>query len=286
MGAALGGCDSGMLVAAARLVWAGRWLAVAIALCLLLDLTYSFGTACPHPPQPSGDKQKVAGDNSQEPCSFRQSIGGRFITWVGDRIDADETPLTTIAAWVLASITLILAAYTALLWGATGKLVKGADDTAKRQLRAYLGVRGGDIRHVPGGWIVWVDYVNNGQTPAHDVKGSISVELLDVDPKRVFPPAEEWYGSWVIIPQAHATPDRKVAVSNEEERSMQKGGSGKAVFVGGHIAYRDIFDGTTNVTFRYRVRFKLDGTGWYLHTEPDGNKTTYESKRTTGLSEP
>jgi hypothetical protein len=169
---------------------------------------------------------------------------------------------------------------------ATSTLASGAEDTAERQLRAYVGVRGGDIRYVLGGWRVWVDYINNGQTPAHDVKGSISVELLDIDPKRVFPPAEEWYGSWVIIPQAYATPDRIVAVSSAEDRAMQNGTSSKAVFVWGHIAYRDVFDGTTNVTFRYRVRFKLDRTGWYLHTEPEGNKTTYERKRTSGLSEP
>jgi hypothetical protein len=262
-----------MLVAAARLVWAGRWLAVAIALCLLLDLTYSFGTACPHPPQPSGDKQQVAGDSPQEPCTFRQSIVGRFITWVGDRIDADETPLTTIAAWVLASITLILAAYTALLWGATGKLVKGADDTAKRQLRAYVGITGAPIGERPDHWIVAIDYWNHGQTPAHDVTGSLSAQLFDVNPGPTFPQAEEWPGSWVMVPNAQATPDRRVEICPAQYEAMLN--DIKAVFVWGHISYRDVFEWRVNVTFRYRIRRKISGAGWQLHPEAGGNDTTY-----------
>ena len=49
----------------------------------------------------------------------------------------------------LAITTLALAAFTALLWKSTGNLVKGAEDTAKRQLRAYVWIEFSESDDVP-----------------------------------------------------------------------------------------------------------------------------------------
>ena len=50
---------------------------------------------------------------------------------------SEDKWLTRSTVW-LAFVTTPLAVFTALLWIATWRLVKGAEDTAKRQLRAYV----------------------------------------------------------------------------------------------------------------------------------------------------
>jgi len=48
---------------------------------------------------------------------------------------------------LLAAFTALLAVVTALLWWATRDLVRGAEATAKKQLRAYVVTTRGDVRN-------------------------------------------------------------------------------------------------------------------------------------------
>ncbi|HVJ40008.1 MAG TPA: hypothetical protein VM639_00870 [Dongiaceae bacterium] len=64
----------------------------------------------------------------------------------------------------------LVAAFTAALWAATWRLVKGADDTAKHQLRAYIG-----IERVSGATgareiIESIEIRNFGNTPAYNLR--------------------------------------------------------------------------------------------------------------------
>jgi hypothetical protein len=60
------------------------------------------------------------------------------------------------------------------LWKATRDLVKGAEKTAERQLRAYLTAKAGNIIHErrsDGWWLEWHPEITNvGQTPAYRVR--------------------------------------------------------------------------------------------------------------------
>jgi hypothetical protein len=63
----------------------------------------------------------------------------------------------------------LLAIATWMLWYATARLVKGADRTAERQLRAYVFVEKTNFQSTgPQGWDIRYRIKNFGHTPAHD----------------------------------------------------------------------------------------------------------------------
>ncbi len=71
----------------------------------------------------------------------------------------------------LAIVTALLAWFTFRLWRATGKLVVGAENTAERQLRAYILHNNDEEMEHNGGRIkVTVRIKNFGQTPAHKLR--------------------------------------------------------------------------------------------------------------------
>lgn len=84
--------------------------------------------------------------------------------------------------WWMIGLTGLVAAATILLWLATKDLVKGAERTAERQLRAYLTVRQGKIKEeevVGGWWLEWQPQITNvGQTPAYDVRLIGTADIL------------------------------------------------------------------------------------------------------------
>jgi hypothetical protein len=72
---------------------------------------------------------------------------------------------------IIAVFTVILALATLLLWRATRNLVRGAEGTAQRQLRAYVSLESGSVQHtsIDGqlGFIVSVALKNYGVTPGY-----------------------------------------------------------------------------------------------------------------------
>src|SRR5258706_6905725 len=87
-------------------------------------------------------------------------------------IEMYEKFFVAIGTLFIAAFTVILAFATAFLWGATRQLVKGADDTAKRQLRAYVFVDSVNVANVVEGSGPPESRViikNFGQTPAYQV---------------------------------------------------------------------------------------------------------------------
>jgi hypothetical protein len=77
---------------------------------------------------------------------------------------------------IIAAFTVILAFSTIALWSATRGLVRSAENTAERQLRAYVSYKGGDFIHIDiadfdANKIPQCDLVliNQGQTPAKNV---------------------------------------------------------------------------------------------------------------------
>jgi hypothetical protein len=83
---------------------------------------------------------------------------------------------------VLAIVTLILGGATAFLYRATRALVKGAEQTAGRQLRAYAFIELTSVKlnRVGKLFLIEVGYVltNTGQTPAYKVKVDSDFRIL------------------------------------------------------------------------------------------------------------
>ena len=74
----------------------------------------------------------------------------------------------------------LLVVVTWMLWAATSRLVKGADRTAGRQLRAYIYVEKTNFRSlVPQGWEITYRIKNFGQTPAHNVRLFSIAKVVD-----------------------------------------------------------------------------------------------------------
>ena len=71
---------------------------------------------------------------------------------------------------LIAAFTALLFWATWLLWRATKKLVQGAKDTSKRQLRAYVIAGAGDIQEIDNGFLLAATLKNTGQTPASNVR--------------------------------------------------------------------------------------------------------------------
>ena len=199
---------------------------------------------------------------------------------------------------ILAAITAILAGYTAKLWGATKSLAEDAkqaaerqagevketlriaqesadaakkmavtmDDTAKRQLRAYLSVmvgtalyqdraQGRKFKGMPR-------VVNVGQTPAHKVayrsNAAIMPRELPVD--FTFPLPDETSGSGVLGP--HQTFDMGKAVDDfcpDTEVDDIKIGKGKILYIWGIVTYSDVFGDDWHTKFCQSFIFGKDG---------------------------
>ena len=149
---------------------------------------------------------------------------------------------------------LLFLATMALFW-ATWRLVTGADETARRQLRAYVHVSEAKFADFgfPGG-IYMVNYTNTGQTPAHDVYSSIALHFGE------FPLSEELKavgsGTKGMITlgrdgEGHARIEAPRGLSAEEFGAVRDGKS--AVFVFGVISYRDVFGNKWTTQYQYYV---------------------------------
>lgn len=151
-----------------------RWLLLALA--LTLGIAHS-----QEPPKSKVNQQKSAAEQRgtehaplfvKTPSPSTQEER-EYEAYEKHEKPANERKITD-ATVALAWITGILAAFTALLWGATYCLVRNAKDTAKRQLRAYVNVaivkmvnakRDGFIRQQ-----VHIELKNFGQTPAQNIR--------------------------------------------------------------------------------------------------------------------
>jgi hypothetical protein len=144
---------------------------VAILVLLMLaviDGTFSSLLTC----RPTVSSNSGGGADQQQAKEYCTAFSGPIlitIKWLA-RITHKYEGLIT------AAFTIVLAVFTARLWFSTEKLsestkrlVEGAEDTARRQLRAYIVIHGKNVRQRPGRFISDIEIVNTGQTPAYDV---------------------------------------------------------------------------------------------------------------------
>lgn len=153
----------------------------------------------------------------------------------------------------LAIVTAFLAWFTFRLWKATGKLVVGAENTAERQLRAYILHNNDEEMDHNGGRIkVTVRIKNFGQTPAHKLRCWLFMGFykfpLDVplDAPDYEKGSLSTLGPTGIITQTIELP----AALNQAEFNAVLKGEG-AIYVSGELYYFDVFNVERSTKFRF-----------------------------------
>jgi hypothetical protein len=192
---------------------------------------------------------------------------------------------TALATIAIAYFTFTLKRATDNLWDASKTQHWLDEDTAKRQLRAYLGIQGGWIRLRNEGEQLFVDATvlleNWGQTPAYNFRTSIDIEVhptgsvpfTDSGPLPLGTRAHS-----IIGPRSPTETGRASPISADDLTSIRTGI--KTIFVWGRLDYIDCFE--TPRFFVYRcaasgqeqMRFSTSaqavGQGWGLAPHPLG----------------
>lgn len=179
--------------------------------------------------------------------------------------------ITAAATVVLAIVTLILALGTLGLWFVTRRLVKAAENTAERQLRAYVFLDNAFFENSgTDTWTIRYRIKNFGQTPAHKVEVADIVKVV------------EWKGKGTMIPQP---------IDGMPLGSMAPGGdffdndpvladrcnphdlaSGvNAIYLVGIIKYTDVFKVDRWTRFQYYIGGDVGCIGKEMFADDKGN---------------
>jgi hypothetical protein len=157
--------------------------------------------------------------------------------------------------------------------------LKAMQDTAERQLRAYVFAAGAKLTDFSAGKIVRASFVvkNTGQTPAYDLAVIYGMgadfrppsEKLDVDWSAFNPPR----GSVGPGQTTHCYPELSKAISQDLIDQIAAGKA--AIWVWGEIRYKDAFnkDRKTRFRFIHEGATKTDPPG-LMATDTEGNEAT------------
>jgi hypothetical protein len=147
-------------------------------------------------------------------------------------------------------------------------------DTAQRQLRAYISVRSSIGQQQPDGTINFVVQITNaGQTPAYELDAWIGVKLLDYPIKdfKPEPPQRKEISKSVLGPgldqELRITRRDRMTVALSQDLIARK----KVICVVGRVDYMDIF-GRTKFTDIRLLYFGQSGTG--LKNDAEGNQAS------------
>jgi hypothetical protein len=178
---------------------------------------------------------------------------------------------------IIALFTIILGIATWLLWRATKRLVEGAEDTAQRQLRAYLCAVGCRMKKFEVGKevVATVTIENTGQTPAYDTTVVTTIEFrsLPIKENLILERPTQLSRTTVgrdqkILPSAYGR-----RLTQEEYFAVLNGDA--AIFVYGQVKYRTAFGREPTTDFRFffdDVSLRAaDGT---LRVATEGNEAT------------
>ncbi|MBI5316761.1 MAG: hypothetical protein HZB34_12375 [Nitrospirae bacterium] len=177
---------------------------------------------------------------------------------------------------LLALFTLCLFIATYLLYRATKKLVMGAEDTAKRQLRAYISITGGElVERNEGSNIIGfqVHFKNAGQTPAYDVLSGAQCTIMDLPrnaPLPLVPLTEKSKSTFGPGIDSSLFPTMKIPTSEQKTAIDNRKA---AIYIHGRIEYRDAFD--RGQTTNFNLIYRMTNTGRYIiGNDKDGNDAT------------
>ena len=172
---------------------------------------------------------------------------------------------TEVRRWVAmgSQVVMVIVAFGALIFTAltarsaartANKGLRIASNTAQRQLRAYVLPLGCDVKLGENGTVIGsISFENAGQTPAHQLTIWTAI-TIQPNPLRselpVDPPDLELISSTVLRPGGSIV--STVNLDNAAPLNVRElvENTKLAIYVHGHVKYRDIFDKERTTTFR------------------------------------
>jgi hypothetical protein len=201
---------------------------------------------------------------------------GLIAVWqIGKFLDAIAVPLTALATAAIGYFTYTLKASTDRLWIAGEKQRTLSEDTAKRQLRAYVHVADPIILHANSErpTNVRIQFKNYGQTPAYRVSNRFKCGLqLMGEPGFTIPEKIVIYSD--LGPTQDSVTILVIAQNDWEFMMANVMHNNGTVHVSGEITYFDVFEhGSSGQPHHTWYRFQIhiaDGAPYVLFTD-DGN---------------
>jgi uncharacterized protein len=176
-------------------------------------------------------------------------------------------------------VTLLLFGATLALYVATRELVVGAEDTAKKQLRAYVFIDKASVVLDGRTFKTKVDLKNYGQTPAYDVLVKARLETRNVgdvfNPEPTTPKEQD---RTIMGPGMTTNPRAELVVPSDNTSiipALQSKEPKAVIYLVGQAEYRDTFDRIWILDFRMRSGPYEDGV-WLMHPTEDGNNESQE----------
>ena len=177
----------------------------------------------------------------------------------------------------------LLAFVSALLWLATNDLVRGTENTAERQLRAYISVEPrGVSEFVPNDRVLaHIGFHNTGQIFAKSVRIHWNAKLCSQEEKRP-PPVDETGADdheLVIAPRATLISGITSFLKTEIAKGLS-GDKSYFLYVWGIVRYHDGFKPERFTRFCHRYNFKGCELGSYTIKADDGRYHQYGNDAT------
>ena len=178
---------------------------------------------------------------------------------------------------ILAVATVVLAVGTGFLWNATRRLVRGAEQTAERQLRAYVSVESATITGLQTGFTptARLRVKNFGQTPAYALTGNGGI-ALGIAFDKLPPPTSTQPGKTVSGLPIGATTDQfhvLPAPLTQEMVDLLTNGA-LTLWVYGSMQYQDAFSRVRTTSYRFQAGGATGVHGDQLAICEDGNAET------------
>ncbi|MDD5319688.1 MAG: hypothetical protein PHD43_03555 [Methylococcales bacterium] len=189
-----------------------------------------------------------------------------------------DTFLDNPTEWLLSIFNGLLVLFTYRLWTATTGLRESAEETAERQLRAYLGIEGGFITLKESGSVNNIDIniviKNTGQTPAYSVSVWCILQFADIQhfiSHNLTEDITKERDSRSIIGSGTSMHIKPITLSlnADDLQKMKDGLMGFCVW--GGIEYLDMFRKSKFVKFKIINGKYVPSKGWPLQDYKDGN---------------
>jgi hypothetical protein len=235
------------------------------------------------PPVVPSDDARGGSEHKEEKCQYN---GPSWFAGFYCFFAAHEKFWVSFGTVVLVVFTTILGFATIILARATKRLVSGAEDTARRQLRAYVSVRpvGADFIYDGSSCRVTITYAvkNFGQTPAyHLVQFGEIANLMVPTAQKIQPPERPGELEEISLPPG-AEVEGTVWGITEEKSLRALGSSFKKIHAVGAVYYTDAFGKERESKFC----FYIENLGQILagHTgtsgaNPDGTKFWFSKQQ-------
>lgn len=217
-----------------------------------------------------GSHPEISANKSQHNANQGGEEASEFWTIAGRRLKITDS--------LLVVFTFFLFFATVLLWWSTRRLVKAADNTAQKELRAYVGAKTAAVTFIVQDFSIRTKIKNTGQTPAFHAHLWNELALVEHPiPKGFkFQAAPEKINGprYVIFPGSGifftTQPDNPF--TQQEIQDIAAGR--KRIYHWGEIRYKDIFENHRHTWFRIYWRAEAGPSfGTWIFDE-EGNDAT------------